>query len=121
MKLEKQIHEGVVVAIATGNEPVIQDVQSALDLLATARYESECDRLVLEKQLLPEAFFDLRTGLAGEILQKCVNYQMKVAVVGDFSGYESKALRDFIRESNRGKHVFFLPTLDEAIVQLREL
>ena len=43
---------------------------------------------------------------------------MKVAIVGDFSGYKSKPLRDFIYESNNGKHVFFLGSEAEAIDKL---
>lgn len=94
--------------------------QDMLDLIATLRYEHGADALVLPKENLPEAFFDLRTGLAGEMLQKCTNYQMKIAIVGDFSGYGSKALRDFIRESNRGGAVFFLPTAAQAVEALQK-
>ncbi|WP_083996437.1 DUF4180 domain-containing protein [Desulfosporosinus acididurans] len=54
-----------------------------------------------------EDFFDLKTKLAGEILQKFVNYHVRIAIVGDFSGYKSKSLKDFIYESNNGKDVFF--------------
>jgi hypothetical protein len=39
------------------------------------------DGLILtEKDLAPE-FFDLRTGLAGELFQKFINYQIRVAIV----------------------------------------
>lgn len=95
--------------------------QDMLDLIATLRYEQNADALVLPKENLPEAFFDLRTGLAGEMLQKCTNYQMKIAIVGDFSVYDSKALRDFIRESNRGGAVFFLPSAEEAAEALQKV
>ena len=33
---------------------------------------------------------------------------MKLAIIGDFSGYTSKPLRDFIYESNNGNQVFFV-------------
>ena len=95
--------------------------QDMLDLIATLRYEHSADALVLPKENLPEAFFDLRTGLAGEVLQKCTNYQMKIAIVGDFSVYDSKALRDFIRESNRGGAVLFLPSAEEAVEALQKV
>ena len=60
-----------------------------------------------------------RTGLAGEILQKFTNYQIKAAVYGDYSRYTSKPLRDFIFESNRGGQFFFVATREEAIQKLR--
>lgn len=97
---------------------LITDVQSALDLMATVRYETGCYRILLEKAAVCEAFFDLKTRLAGEILQKFINYQVKVAIVGDFSGYSSKSLRDFIYESNQGRDIFFVSTEEEAVQKL---
>ena len=37
--------------------------------------------------------------IAGDILQKFVNYGIKFAIFGDFTGYTSKPLKDFIYES----------------------
>ncbi|MCI9368704.1 MAG: DUF4180 domain-containing protein [Oscillospiraceae bacterium] len=100
--------------IALVREPgvLITDGSSAMDLLATARYETGCSAMVLRKEQIDESFFRLSTGLAGEVLQKFVNYQMKLAIVGDFSAYTSKPLQDFIRESNEGRQICFQP--DEA-------
>ena len=94
---------------------LITDGPSAMDLLATVRYETGCSAMVLRKEQIDEPFFRLSTGLAGEVLQKFVNYHMKLAIVGDFSHYTSKPLQDFIRESNRGKTVCFVSTESEAI------
>lgn len=99
-------------------ELLITDAQSALDLIATVRYETKCDRIILDKSLVSEEFFKLSTGIAGEILQKFVNYQMKLALVGDYSKYTSKPLKDFIYESNKGKDFFFVGSVDEAIERL---
>ena len=63
-------------------------------------------------------FFNLRTRLAGEVLQKFINYQIKVAIVGDFTIYSSKSLKDFIYESNKGSNIFFLPNEEQAIERL---
>ena len=70
---------------------------------------------------MSEDFFILSSGLAGEVLQKFVNYGMKVAIVGDYSRYTSKPLQDFIRESNRGKTVFFVSSESEALEKLAAL
>ncbi len=74
--------------------------------------------LILEKRFLDERFFDLASGIAGEILQKVSNYFLQLAIVGDFSTYTSKSLKAFIQESNRGNQVVFVPTKDEALRRL---
>ncbi|UOO38760.1 DUF4180 domain-containing protein [Oscillospiraceae bacterium CM] len=96
----------------------IGTISDVLDLLATATYGSECAGLVLLKESLPEAFFDLKTGFAGDVLQKFSNYRMKLAIVGDFSQYTSQSLKDFIYECNKGRLVFFKHSLDEAMTAL---
>jgi hypothetical protein len=55
-------------------------------------------------------FFDLSTGLAGEFLQKFVNYRVAIAIVGDLTETiaASAALSAFVVESNRGTHVWFV-------------
>ncbi|MGN7471081.1 DUF4180 domain-containing protein [Brevibacillus sp. SAFN-007a] len=118
MKIAKQNVNGVELAVVASDELVIADVQAALDLMATVRYEADCDRIILPKSMFAESFFDLKTRLAGEILQKFSNYRMKLAIVGDFSVYTSKSLRDFIYESNNGNDVFFVPTEQEAMEKL---
>lgn len=97
---------------------LITDGSSAMELLATARYETGCSAMILFKEQLDETFFRLSTGLAGEVLQKFVNYQMKLAVVGDFSHYTSKPLRDFIWESNQGRQICFQPDEGAALAWL---
>ena len=106
------------VAILREESLCVATPQDAMDLIATARYETGCEALILPKEALSEDFFRLSTGLAGEVLQKFVNYGMRVAIAGDFSHYTSKPLRDFIRESNRGKTVFFVSTEAEALEKL---
>ena len=118
MKIETVQQNGQTIAVITGQTPVLTGTQSALDLLMAARYEAATSRVAIEKSAVAEEFFVLGTRLAGEILQKFVNYHGKLAVFGDFSQYTSKPLRDFIRESNQGKDVFFVTTREEAIERL---
>jgi hypothetical protein len=112
---------GANIAVVSSSEILIGDVQSALDFMATVHYEAGTDRIVINKSLLSESFFDLKTRLAGEILQKFINYRVKIAIVGDFSMYSSKSLRDFIYECNNGTDFFFLPTEQQAIEKLSML
>ena len=120
MKFEKiDYGKGIVAAVLSENE-VIADVDSALDLLMSAKYEAGAECIVVDKKRIAEDFFVLSTGLAGEILQKYINYGGKLAIYGDFSHYTSKPLKDFIRESNKGKDFFFAATKDEAVKKLTE-
>lgn len=103
------------------NEIVLSDVQNALDFAMTIEYQYQTSKIILSKEAIVEDFFNLSSGIAGEILQKYTNYQIKLAIVGDFSQYTSKALRDYIYESNQGSNFFFVPTVAEAISKLSQL
>lgn len=116
--MEKIIKNNKTVAHITGNEKIITDVQSALDLLMSAKYDIGTNLLAVDKKVICEDFFILSRGLAGEILQKFINYQAKIAIYGDYSHYTSKPLKDFIYESNNGKDIFFVATKDEAVERL---
>ncbi len=118
MKLVTIKKNDVEMASVESNEILITDVQSALDLMATVQYETGCDRIIINRSALSEDFFVLKTRLAGEILQKFINYRVKVAIVGDFSIYSSESLKDFIYECNKGKDIFFLSNEEEAIDKL---
>lgn len=106
------------IAYVHSEDVIITNAQDALDLMATVQYEQGCSRIILDKASIAEDFFKLSTRLAGEILQKYVNYNIKLAIVGNYSGYTSKPFKDFIYESNSGKDVFFVATIDEAIERL---
>ena len=110
--------ENSKVAVIESSDILIHEPQDALDLMATIMHLHDCNKIVISKAPITESFFDLKTGIAGEILQKFSNYQMKLAIVGDFSNYNSKSLRDFIFESNKGSQVFFLSSEEEAIERL---
>ena len=118
MKIECLKNREMDVAVVSSDEKVIVDVQSALDLVMTVKYETGVSRIVLDKNLVCEDFFILSTGVAGEILQKFINYHVKAAVFGDCSRYTSKPLRDFIYESNKGKRFFFISSREEAVERL---
>jgi hypothetical protein len=118
MKITKIKDNEVEIAVVSSSEILITDVQSALDFIATIWYEAGCNCIILNKSAICEDFFDLNTRLAGEILQKFINYHIKIAIVGDFSGYSSKSLRDFIYESNNGKDIFFLSNEKQAVEKL---
>ena len=109
---------GVTIAVMQSDSLIINDVQSALDLIGTLGFDDNCHRIAIYKEAIIDDFFKLSTGLAGEILQKFVNYRKKLAIIGDFSCYSSKPLKDFIYECNRGNSIFFVADEQQAVERL---
>ncbi len=99
-------------------DTLIADSQSALDFIMTVAYELDCRKIIIDKKNICEEFFKLSSGIAGEVLQKFINYHTKVAIIGDFSKYSSKPLHDFIYECNKGNHIFFAENLEQAAEKL---
>lgn len=96
---------------------VLTSVEDGLSLLGDLCYQG-FDKIILYEENIAPEFFDLKTKLAGEVLQKFVQYRMPLAVVGDFSKYASKSLRDFIYECNQGRQVNFVQELSSALKDL---
>ncbi len=106
------------IAIVNSDEMIIKDTQTAIDFIMSVKYETNCSKIAINKEAIIDDFFILSKGIAGEILQKFINYQIKFAIIGDYSKYTSKPLKDFIYESNKGKDIFFVATEDEAAKML---
>lgn len=106
------------IAHIISKEVVFNDAQEALELTMNINYYNQDVRsFIIEEHNLPAAFFDLKTGVAGDILQKFSNYQFKLAIICDLNKYKSKSLSDFIRESNRIGRVIFVDSEDAAILK----
>src|SRR5271156_6774867 len=88
--------------------------RDAADLI-NAAWEHHARLIVLPVERLGDDFFQLKTRIAGEIIQKFVNYRLRLAIVGDISRYVagSSALRYFVYESNRGNQIWFVATIEE--------
>lgn len=119
MHLQIHHHNGLSVAELREPQLVVNSLEDALDLLGNIYYQG-FDRLVLHEHQLTEAFFDLKTKLAGDILQKFSNYRVRLAIVGQFEKYNSERLKEFIRESNSGNLIYFSETLEESLNKLSQ-
>ena len=102
------------IAEIQASDIVIHSTEDALNLMGDLYYQGY-DGLILHEEQITSAFFDLKTKMAGEILQKFSNYRFPLVLIGDFSKFSSQSLQDFIRESNKGRQVNFVPTLPEAL------
>ena len=79
-----------------------------------AAWSHEADLLAIPVERLGPDFLTLSTGVAGEVFQKFVNYHLGCAILGDIAALleRSRALRDFVRETNEGHALWFLPDVD---------
>lgn len=103
---------GVRAYVCDAAGPQIATERDVSDLLGEM-FSLRAGWVVIPAARLTPAFFDLKTRFAGEMLQKLVNYDRRVVILGDISAAVagSGALRDFVRESNRGTTVWFMPDM----------
>ncbi|MGA5699382.1 DUF4180 domain-containing protein [Peterkaempfera bronchialis] len=97
-----------VLVCAADGEPV-RGERDATDLIGEA-FHHDASWIAIPADRFEDDFFRLHTRVAGEIVQKFANYRLRVAIVGDISRHTaaSSALRDFVRESNRGTQLWFV-------------
>ncbi|GHO47850.1 DUF4180 domain-containing protein [Ktedonospora formicarum] len=107
------IHD-VQVLDCEANGETVKSEREALDLIGDA-FSLHAEMVILPVERLDEAFFQLKTGLAGQIVQKFVQYRRRLVILGDISQYiaQSKAFKDYVYETNRGNEVWFLETRQE--------
>lgn len=105
--------------VCDADGPQLDGERAATDIIGDA-YPSGATLVVVPIGRLGADFLTLSTRIAGDVIQKFVNYGATVAFVGDISGAlaASGALRDFVRESNRGRHVWFVADTDELAAKL---
>jgi hypothetical protein len=119
---EQIVQIGDVVAVQCAVDgPKLGTERDALDLVGAA-LEQGATLIVIPADRLDDAFFQLRTRVAGNFMQKLVNYRLRLAIVGDISHHlaESAALRDFVSESNRGNQIWFVADIPELEAKLRQ-
>jgi len=108
--METKFYEKGIVEIIDENV-IIKEADDVFGLF----FINKCSIIILKKENILNDFYNLSTGMAGEILQKFSNYNMRMAIIGDFENVKSKSLKDFIYESNRTKQIIFVKTLEEAL------
>ncbi len=89
--------------------PQLRSDRDAVDLMSDARGRG-ANFIVIPIERLDDDFFRLETHVAGELIQRFAMYRVRVAILGDISRRiaESKSLRGFVYESNRGNQCWFV-------------
>ncbi|MER5568261.1 DUF4180 domain-containing protein [Streptomyces goshikiensis] len=120
MSILEKIHDVPVLMCGAEGEP-IRGEREVLDLIGNAGYQG-AEWVVVPAERFDDAFFRLRTRVAGDIVQKFVQYRLGMAVIGDISRHTeaSSALRDFVRECNRGRQTWFLADVEELRERLAD-
>jgi uncharacterized protein DUF4180 len=97
-------------------------LRTAKDVIAQIEISGiyKTDLIAIPTARLGDDFFRLETRIAGEVLQKFLQYRHRVAIVGDISQHlaASSALRSFVIESNRGRDICFVANIDELRARL---
>ena len=108
-----EIGDAMVLLVPGEGHPIGTE-QDALDLIGET-YGQEIDLIAVPLSRLHPDFLKLRSGIAGGFLQKMQNYGQRIAIVGDISAEvsASKALHDFVYESNKVGRVLFVATMDD--------
>lgn len=106
MALEKINGLNVMLLDETG--PKLGSEQDALDVIG-ATYGLDVEAVVIPVTRFDPEFFVLSNKLAGHFIQKMQNYSIRLVILGDISAAmtNSKALTDFVGETNRIGHHFF--------------
>jgi hypothetical protein len=108
--------DSTAIAELTDENFIIASGQDILDIIGDL-VGSDCSYIIIHEKNLHPDFFNLKSGLAGEILQKFSNYKVRLSIVGDFKKYQSKSFQDLIRESNKSNSILFLDTLESALTR----
>ncbi|WP_018632179.1 DUF4180 domain-containing protein [Neomegalonema perideroedes] len=109
----REAHGLRLLALPSEGPPILREAEA--DEILSEAWGRDADLTLIPAERLSAAFFQLETGLAGAILQKFANYHMRIVILGDLAeqSARSRALRDFIRESNAGESVWFLASLED--------
>lgn len=111
MKFKQHNRNSKAIVELVSTEYTIESASDFLDVMSNAGSRT----ILIHSGHLHEDFYDLKTGLAGEILQKVSNYGIRLGIIGDHSQFASGAMHDFILESDRTRQVLFTTSVAEAI------
>jgi len=91
----------------------IKDLSEFLDFIGNARYRGTANILINSGHLTDD-FFDLKSGVAGEYLQKLSNYAMRAAIILDKKHLENLRFREMVSEANKSGNIAYFSEMTGA-------
>lgn len=82
--------------------------------------EVEAQVVLLDEGVLLEEFFDLSSGVAGELMNKLSMYRIRLAAVVPDVSIHSEHFQAFAREANRRGDARFFRNREEAVAWLEQ-
>ena len=97
------------------DDVLINSEQDILDLIVDIEYRFDTKKIIINRNNIHESFFDLKTGMAGAIMQKLANYFVKMAIIGNYDNIKNKSFQDYLYETNKNRQVVFVSEISKAI------
>ncbi|MBU5483961.1 DUF4180 domain-containing protein [Clostridium sp. MSJ-11] len=100
-------------------EKQISSEQDILDIISICM-ENDVNIIIFYDNAFSESFFNLRTGLAGIMLQKFINYNIKLGIVLDEEKVKGR-FKEMIIEANNGNQFRTFKSIEDAEIWISKL
>lgn len=111
--------EGLDIAVVNADDVLLKDADTANTLFVTIKMQGGTNLIAINQEAFPTKFWDPTTGFPGKVLDRLIQNEVKMAVVGDFNAYANGPFLDFMAEANNGFYLFFVADEDTAFRRLR--
>ena len=108
----KEIENKKYIELISTPKPLNKE-NDALDLIALC-WEHEANALMIHYTNLSEDFFKLKTKVAGDIIQKFINYSIKAAIIVPQETIQKGRFKEMAMETNKGNHFRLYESKEEA-------
>jgi len=110
--LIREIENKKYIELISATEPLSTE-NDALDLIALC-WEHETHALMIHCTALSEDFFKLKTKVAGDIIQKFINYGIKAAAIIPQETIQKGRFKEMAMETNKGNHFRLYESKEDA-------
>lgn len=108
----REIESKKYIELVSAAEPLNKE-SDALDLIALC-WEHDVKALMIHHAILSEDFFQLKTNLAGNMIQKFINYGIKAATIVPPETIQKGRFKEMAMEMNKGGHFRLYESKEEA-------
>lgn len=108
----REVENKKYIELISTTEPLTTE-NDALDLIALC-WEHETNALMIHYASLSEDFFKLKTKVAGNIIQKFINYGIKAATIVPQEIIQKGRFKEMAVETNQGNHFRLYESKEEA-------